>query len=597
MLKKTPVLVVLAVVLSTTTAPPCAAQTAATQVQAQGDSAREADEMKRQSLLADLRALASEAKELRAPLDTASAKAEVAAAAWTLEREWAKRLLREALPLTFPEEVDRAKMREHAVGARLQVGPVEDRARALVRARILKIASADPAFARELADSTARELGVVEEADQYTQLASAAAGEGRLGDAGELIRHAIEVEPTLIGIGFVVNEVASHDRAAADRLMLDYINSLRALPPSLFTERGNDNDTGLRVSFGFMAMLNPEEPFFRAAAGTRPPGREVVRAYISFVMETMGRAEQSHADVTRMWPMLAMLGPYVGEYAPELTAQFNALERASRPAGARPPVPQSLSEMSKASNKRYEERLKAARETKDPTSLEMAATSAMKQNDFDEARKLVAMLKDERLKSQLSEMADEKESLYLTNRGELAGAQRLARQLTHPANVMSAYPPLIRRLAKDGDAASAQFLAYDAVQRLKALTEKESGNDTYVPTLLASVASSIRVFKQSPALRAMSELALAAEAAGGETALDVLDALAETANKARITSEQGSANFNAEAFAKLAAKDGARVRAAATRFEDRLQRVVALASVYRGEAEALDAREKARTKR
>jgi hypothetical protein len=220
----------------------------------------------------------------------------------------------------------------------------------------------------------------------------------------------------------------------------------------------------------------------------------------------------------------------------------------------------------------------------------------MQKNDFDEARELIELLKDERLKAQLSEMADEKESVYLTNKGELASAQKLARQLTRPDSVMRAYPPLIRRLSKSGDAASAQFLAYDAVQRLKVSAEKESADDTYVPSLLASVASSIRLFKQSPALRAMSELALAVDTAGGETALEVLDAVAETANKARITSESGSANFNAEAFAKLAAKDGARARAAASRFDDRLQRIVALAAACRGEADALKAREDSKKK-
>jgi hypothetical protein len=594
-LKTAHALTFIAILLSAAT--PCAAQSAPAPKQTRvdavarrprpDDAQSEADEQKRQSLLADLRALEAEAKELRAPLDVAAAKAEIAAATWALERERAKRLLREALPLTFPEEVDRAKQREHAVGARLQMGPLEDRARSIVRGRILKIASADPAFARELADTTARELGVVEEVDQYLQLASAAAGEGRMDDAGELIRHAIQTEPTLIGIGFAINEVAAHDRAAADRLMLDYINSMRALPLSVFTD---PNDTGLRLPLSFMAMLNPSDSIFRASSAP-PPGREVVRAYIGFVMETMTRAEQSHADAKQIWPMLVMLGPYVAEYAPELAAQFNALERASRPAGAPPPLIQALADRAKNPNKRYEERLKSARETKDPTVVEVAATSAIQKNDFEEARKLIGMLGDERMKAQLSEMADEKESLYLTNKGELASAQKLARQLSRPTSVLSAYPPLIRRLVKSGDVPSAQFLAYDAVQRLKASAEKESANDTYVPSLLASVASSIKLFGQSRALLAISELALAVEPAGGETALEVLDAVAETANKARITSEQGSANFNAEAFAKLAAKDASRVRAAATRFEDRLQRIVALAAAYRGEAETLKARD------
>jgi hypothetical protein len=211
----------------------------------------------------------------------------------------------------------------------------------------------------------------------------------------------------------------------------------------------------------------------------------------------------------------------------------------------------------------------------------------MNHNDFEEARKLIDMLKDGRLRSQLAETADEQESRYLTDKGDLADAERLARQLTRPDSILRAYPPLIRRLAKDGDAASAQFLTYEAVQRLKTAAEKESANDTYVPSELALVAPSIRVFKQSRALLALSELALAVEPAGRETALDVLDALVECAGKARITSENGSPNFNADAFLKLAAADGGRVRAAAARLEDRLQRIAALAAVYRGDAERL----------
>ena len=614
--KKTPrSLALLATLLSA--AAPCAAQSAASPKQAAGaaasaskpdadaqrdagsrqttaaDGSREADEQKRESLLADLRALASESKELRAPLDAASAKAEIAAAAWALDREWAKRLLREALPLTFPEEVDRARLRQHSVGARLEMGPLEDRARMIVRGRVLKVASAEPAFARELADAASRELGVVQEVEQYAQLASAAAGEGRIEEAGDLIRHAIQAEPTLLGIGFVINEVAAHDRAAADRLMLEYINSLRALPPSAFAE---PNDAGVRIMISFMLMLRPGDAPAGAAA-VSPPGREVVRAYVAFVMGVMTRAEQSGSDVSHMRPLFVTLWPYVAEYAPEMTAQFDALERATRPPGSRPPSLQSFSDMDRGSNKRYEERLKNARETKDPTAVEMAATDALKHEDFDEARELIELLKDDALRSRLAEMADEKESVYLTNRGELAGAQKLARQLSRPTSVLNAYPPLIRRLAKNGDAASAQFLTYEAVQRLKTSAEKESENDAYVPSLLAQFASSIRVFKQSRALMALSELALAVEPAGGETALEVLDALAETANKARITSELGGANFDAEAFARLAPKDGARVRATASRLEDRLQRIVALASAYRGEADALKAREAARPKR
>jgi hypothetical protein len=221
--------------------------------------------------------------------------------------------------------------------------------------------------------------------------------------------------------------------------------------------------------------------------------------------------------------------------------------------------------MKKNYDKRYEESIKLARETKDPLDLEMAVNSSMSRDDFGEARKLIDMLRDEHLRSQLTEMADEKESVYLTNKGDLAGASRLARQLTRPDSILRTYPPLIRRLAKEKDAAPAQFLTYEAVQRLKTSAESESANDAYIPSLIAPVASSLRVFRQSRALVALSELALAVEPAGAETALDVLDALVECASKARITSENGNPNFNAEAFARLAAADDARAHAAPPR--------------------------------
>src|SRR5205823_6669526 len=110
--------------------------------------------------------------------------------------------------------------------------------------------------------------------------------------------------------------------------------------------------------------------------------------------------------------------------------------RASRPPGARAPTFNTFADIEKSGDKRYEEKIKMARETKDPLSLEMASTSAMNRNDFEEARKLLDMLKDERLKAQLTEVADEKESLYLTGKGDTAGAARLARRLTRPDSIL-----------------------------------------------------------------------------------------------------------------------------------------------------------------
>jgi hypothetical protein len=276
------------------------------------------------------------------------------------------------------------------------------------------------------------------------------------------------------------------------------------------------------------------------------------------------------------------------QHAPEYAAQLAVLERASRRPNQKPPTLYSFAEMKAAYGARQEERVKLARQTRDPLGLEMAASMAMTRKDFEEARKLVALLKDGEHKSQLSEQVNARESQHLLDAGDLAGAERLARQLNAVSSVALVYPKLVGRLAKEADAGRAALLADEAARRLRAAAERSNGDDTFTPTLLAPVAGSFRIFKQTRALEGLGDLALALAPASPQAALDLLDALVETARKARVTSEQGNPNFNPEVFARLSDADAARARSAAARLEDRLQRLSALAAVCRGEAERLE---------
>jgi hypothetical protein len=72
--------------------------------------------VERNSLFFELRALDAEAAELRKPRARARAKVEIADAAWSLDMEWAKKLLREAYELTFPEDEERDRLRRQAIG-------------------------------------------------------------------------------------------------------------------------------------------------------------------------------------------------------------------------------------------------------------------------------------------------------------------------------------------------------------------------------------------------------------------------------------------------------------------------------------------------
>ena len=63
------------------------------------------DDLQKVALLSDVKTLAIEIPKLDSLLARALAKAEIADAAWTLDRNWAKRLLKDAYQLTYlPEE-------------------------------------------------------------------------------------------------------------------------------------------------------------------------------------------------------------------------------------------------------------------------------------------------------------------------------------------------------------------------------------------------------------------------------------------------------------------------------------------------------------
>src|SRR5256885_5633986 len=74
-------------------------------------------DIERSLLISELQFLEAKSAKLDGPLTRALAKAEIADAAWSLDQEWAKKLLREGYELTFPDEAERAKLRNKPVGS------------------------------------------------------------------------------------------------------------------------------------------------------------------------------------------------------------------------------------------------------------------------------------------------------------------------------------------------------------------------------------------------------------------------------------------------------------------------------------------------
>src|SRR6266853_1389804 len=102
------------------------------------------------ALLSELQSLGARAKLLDHSLARALAEAEVADAAWFVDRDLAKELLRDAYVLSSPGEDEQAKMRKRPAGSPTRPPTEIETARWNVQRRIMSVARRDKLFADEL---------------------------------------------------------------------------------------------------------------------------------------------------------------------------------------------------------------------------------------------------------------------------------------------------------------------------------------------------------------------------------------------------------------------------------------------------------------
>ena len=365
------------------------------------------------ALLSDIQGLDLQAAKLETPLARALAKAEIAAAAWPLDQPWAKKVLREAYQLTFPEESAKSQT------ATDSAPPPDDRASNEVRDRIIAIASRDKAFADELTKLGAEKLGTAEKSVRDAGLAATALKAGDKETASKYILQAIDADPTQLTAPFQIVSLATLDRAAADKLIIQYIERLSALPPS------GSGQTMPRISFLASLVFPPPSPNRKAAS----PGAAVMRAYVGYVIEALRAMEEVEpGSLQRAGGILMTAWMPLQQYAPELAGAFLNLESLSRAPGESAALPtQKISETSKDSyEKNVKDELDSGRVT------QFTILSAISRGDFDIARKLIDKLNDGPQKSQLTEAINAKEALSLASKGDSAGAARLAKTITNP---------------------------------------------------------------------------------------------------------------------------------------------------------------------
>jgi hypothetical protein len=183
-------------------------------------------------LISDLQSLEGKALKLDGSLARALAKAEIAGAAWTLDKAWAEKLLREAYELTLPDEDEQAGLRSRPIGAPPVLPAAAEITRSSVRRRVLEIAGRDTALVEQLIQSGAEHLGPLEQHYSYAGLADMSVQAGDNESAGKYILKAIEAEPTILNGGTIIIDLAARDRKAADEVIIRYLERLRAAPLS-----------------------------------------------------------------------------------------------------------------------------------------------------------------------------------------------------------------------------------------------------------------------------------------------------------------------------------------------------------------------------
>ena len=500
------------------------------------------------SLILDLQSLNAEASKVTAPLARASAKTEIANAAWTLKADWARDLLSDAYDLTLPDEKERTKLREQPVGTTPSEPTEMDLARNRIRQRIFEIARQDKDFAERLTQKVGQELGPTEEVRMYGALVARAIQSGDTKAATTYARRAIETDPTQLVAGLSILEIASTDRELADKLIVDYINRLRSFPLS--------QDNAVRIYIGLRFAVSPNSNLDPNQRQIAPAGPTATRAYLSYVIESLTTLESREpGSAASLRSYLLSIWPLMNQYAPDLIGQFLTVEKVSRGSDENAPFPTASQE--ERGRATYEERLKNAYKNRNQKDIAEAVNHALGRQDFSEARKLIDLFSDEKMKTQYLEELNTRESIALARDDEIAPAEGIARRLQTPKSILRAYPVIISKCVARKNSSCVTGLSYEAIKRLKWADD------------------------QSNLPRTFAELTKSVAPADAALAFEILDEMVKAANKSNVNTDNGNVGFDVEVFAVLASRDENRTRQTAGMLEDRLQRIVALAAIYR----------------
>jgi len=540
------------------------------------DSKQKDDALEISSLLNDLQSLERETQKFSDPLAEALAKAEIADAAWPFDRTWAKKLLRAAYELALPK-TEQGAGQDRPAGSVPPTPSAADRARQRVRRRVLEIARRDKDFASELIQLEQKSLGAYGKHYASAIIADQALMAGDTKAAADYILQGIEADPTQITAPYLINGLALRDRRLADDLILRYLDELRRFPLS------SSNQSDVRTFYILSGLVSPY--LFNPAVNSEPvkidpPGPEVMRAYIGYMLETLGMLEQKEPGYLQMRRRLLLsLWIPLQQYAPDLATAFLNLESHSR----RPGEPSSLPTAASLEEERrssYERRIKDGLNGDQPAVATIY--SAISRGDFDKARKLIDKLSDESKKKQLSDTVNAEEAISLAAQGKVYEAETLAGKLNSVASITRVYPTLISKCFAKKDQLCANTLVSQALRQIKTSDLSPPVSPEGIPA--SAVVSDQRV---DPVLSFIAKLALEVFPYNADLAFDMVNELVSATNAHPIDAEQGQTVFDMNIFKQLARKDEFRTEQAAYSLRNRVQQVLALTAIYQSKAERL----------
>ncbi|HEX8846041.1 MAG TPA: hypothetical protein VF791_15425 [Pyrinomonadaceae bacterium] len=526
----------------------------------------------RQQLISELQVLDAQAARLTSPLARARAKAEIASALWYLDTEGAKRMLADAYKLTLPDETEQQKSRAQAIGADLSFPTELERARREVRSRVLQIAERDHIYAKQLVKLGTESLGKNEANYINATLAREALSKGDTEAASKYLADAIAAEPTQTMAGLLIQELAKKDRAAADALIIRYIDQLRNIPFS-FTQGT------VRVYFVLMRLIFPT---LLQDQQVKPPGPAVMKAYATYVVQSLLPLRQSNpSSLVRLRGIILTAGQPVRQYAPELMPAYLELESLSRSGNEGSPF-QTPEELAESNRRDRERQLNASlnQETPDVSLIDVAARRGM----FDKARNALKTLPDGDRKTQLTDFVDAQEAISLIIKGDVLRAERLAEKLRAAPQILEVYLSLINKCGKDQPCKNP--LIYKALNQIKDAADLPPLPPANAPTELISTKREV-----DPKLSALNKLAVVAASADDYLMQAVFDEMIRAVNRTSVDSDLGKLGFDVDLFRTIARRDENRAQQLAVGITNPLRQVAALSATYEWRASELKKKE------